>query len=191
MAQSKTETEDSDRSRAGTMRVIGIAGWSGAGKTTLITKVIPVLVARGMKVATVKHAHHGFDTDRPGKDSWLHREAGAGEVAVVSPRRWAILHELKGEDEPTLPDILARLSPADLVLVEGYKRDLLPKLEVHRPALGKPLLQPHDNCVVAIASDVPLPSAEVPVIDLGDIEAIAGLLQAEAMPRERIAAAPE
>jgi molybdopterin-guanine dinucleotide biosynthesis protein B len=173
------------------MRVIGIAGWSGAGKTTLITKVLPVLIARGLKVATVKHAHHGFDTDRPGKDSWAHREAGACEVAVVSPLRWAILHELHGEREPTLGDIVARLSPADLVLVEGYKRDLLPKLEVHRALLGKPLMQPQDNCIVAIASDTPMRSADVPVLDLGDVEAIADLIEAKAVPCDRIAVAPQ
>ena len=121
------------------MRVIGLAGWSGSGKTTLVTKVIPVLVGRGLKVATVKHAHHDFDTDQPGKDSWLHRRAGASEVAVVSSRRWAIVHELGDEAEPSLDDVLAKLSPADLVIVEGFKRHPHPKLEVYRAVVGKPL----------------------------------------------------
>jgi len=170
------------------MRVIGLAGWSGSGKTTLITKVIPVLAARGLKVATVKHAHHDFDTDQPGKDSWLHRQAGASEVAIVSSRRWALVHELRGEDEPSLAELLAKLSPADLVIVEGFKRHALPKLEVYRAAIGKPLIYPQDDCVVAIASDAPLPQAQLPVLPLDDIEGIANVLQAEALPRERIGA---
>jgi len=168
------------------MRIIGLAGWSGSGKTTLVTKVIPVLVGRGFKVATIKHAHHGFDIDQPGKDSWLHREAGASEVAVVSSRRWAIVHELAGEPEPPFTDILARLSPVDLVIVEGFKRHPHPKLEIYRAAVGKPLLHPDDNCIVAIATDVPLPQAQIPVVMLDDIESIANVLQAEAMPREQI-----
>jgi len=169
------------------MRVIGLAGWSGAGKTTLLTRVIPVLVRRGLKVATVKHAHHEFDIDRPGKDSWLHREAGASEVAIVSGRRWALMHELRGEPEPPLADILAKLSPVDLVIVEGFKRHALPKLEVHRAAAGKPLIYPDDDCVVAIAADAPLPQAPLPVLMLDDVESIANVLQAEALPCNRIA----
>lgn len=168
------------------MRVIGLAGWSGAGKTTLITKVIPVLMARGLKVATVKHAHHEFDLDRPGKDSWLHREAGAGEVAVVSSRRWALIHELRGEPEPSLAEILAKLSRVDLVIVEGFKRYSLPKLEIYRAAVGQPLIYPEDDCVVAIATDGPLPHAQLPVLMLDDIEAIANVLLAEALPRDQI-----
>ena len=170
------------------MRVVGLAGWSGAGKTTLIARVIPVLVGRGLKIATVKHAHHDFDIDQPGKDSWLHREAGASEVAIVSSRRWALVHELRGEDEPSLAELLAKLSPADLVIVEGFKRHALPKLEVYRAAIGKPLIYPEDDCVVAIASDAPLPQAQLPVLPLDDIEGIANVLQAEALPRERIGA---
>jgi molybdopterin-guanine dinucleotide biosynthesis protein B len=166
-------------------RVIGLAGWSGAGKTTLITKVIPVLIARGLKVATVKHAHHEFDIDRPGKDSWLHREAGASEVAVVSSRRWALIHELRGEPEPPLADILAKLAPVDLVIIEGFKRHGHPKLEIYRAAIGKPLIYPEDNCIVAIAADTPLPQAQLPVLNLDDIEGIANVLQAEALPREQ------
>lgn len=168
------------------MRVIGLAGWSGSGKTTLITKVIPVLVARGLKVSTIKHAHHEFDIDQPGKDSWLHREAGAGEVVVASSRRWALVHELRGEEEPPLAELLAKLSPADLVIIEGYKRLAHPKLEIYRAAVGKPLIYPQDNCIVAIASDTPLPGAQLPVLMLNDIERIADVLQAEALPRDQI-----
>src|ERR1700742_4595637 len=124
------------------MRVIGLAGWSGSGKTTLITKVIPVLIGRSLKVATIKHAHHDFDIDRPGKDSWLHREAGASEVLVASGRRWALVHELREEPEPGLADLLAKLSPVDLVIIEGFKRHMHPKLEVFREAVGKPPLHP-------------------------------------------------
>ncbi len=171
------------------MRVIGLAGWSGAGKTTLITKVIPVLVGRGLKVATIKHAHHEFDIDRPGKDSWLHREAGASEVVVASSRRWALVHELRNEPEPPLAELLAKLSPADLVIIEGFKRHAHPKLEIYRAAVGKPLIYPQDDCVVAIASDQPLPHAQLPVLMLDDIEGIANVLLAEALPRDRIGAA--
>src|SRR5271167_2069295 len=168
------------------MRIIGLAGWSGSGKTTLVTKVIPVLVKRGLKVATVKHAHHDFDTDQPGKDSWMHRQAGASEVAIVSSRRWAIVHELGDEPEPPLGDVLARLSPVDLVIVEGFKRHPHAKLEVYRAVVGKPLLHPDDDCIVAIATDAPLPQAQVPVLMLSDVESIATMLQAEALPLDRI-----
>ncbi len=172
------------------MRIVGLAGWSGSGKTTLVTKVIPVLVGRGLKVATVKHAHHEFDTDQPGKDSWLHRRAGAGEVAIVSSRRWAIVHELgegpQQEPEPPLADMLAKLSAVDLVIVEGFKRHAHPKLEIYRAVIGKPLLHPDDDCIVAIASDAALPQVELPVVMLDDIETIANILQAEALPREQI-----
>jgi molybdopterin-guanine dinucleotide biosynthesis adapter protein len=162
------------------MLTIGLAGWSGSGKTTLITKIIPVLISRGITVATVKHAHHGFDIDHPGKDSWLHREAGAGEVAIVSSRRWAIVHELRQEEEPSLADILAKLSPVDLVIVESFKRQAHPKLEVFRAAVGKPLLHHDDDCIVAIASDAPLRQAQVPVLMLDDTESIANVMVAEA-----------
>jgi molybdopterin-guanine dinucleotide biosynthesis adapter protein len=169
------------------MRIIGLAGWSGSGKTTLVTKVIPVLVRRGHKVATVKHAHHDFDTDQPGKDSWLHRQAGASEVVIVSSRRWAVVHELREAPEPALEDMLAKLSPVDLVIVEGFKRHAHPKLEVFRAVVGKPLLHPDDDCIVAVATDAPLPQASVPVLMLDDIEAIANAMTAEAQPCERIA----
>lgn len=168
------------------MRIIGLAGWSGSGKTTLMTKVIPLLVRRGLKVATIKHAHHEFDVDRPGKDSWLHREAGAGEVLVASSRRWALIHELRGEPEPPLAELLTKLAPADLVIVEGFKRHAHPKLEVYRASVGKPLLHPDDNCIVAIATDAPLPQAPLPVVQLDDIEGVANVLQAEALSRDQI-----
>jgi len=159
-----------------TMRIIGLAGWSGSGKTTLITKLIPRLIARGVTVSTLKHAHHGFDLDQPGKDSFFHRTAGATEVIISSAKRFAILHELREEPEWDLPDLVAKMSPVDLVLVEGYKRDTFPKLEIHRAANGKPLIHPDDPHVIAIAADTPLPAAKVPVIDLNDIEAIADIL---------------
>jgi len=165
-----------------TMRIIGLAGWSGSGKTTLVTKVIPRLLARGVTVSTLKHAHHGFDLDQPGKDSFFHRAAGATEVAISSAKRFAILHELRGEPEWDLPDLVAKMSPVDLVLVEGYKRDAFPKLEIYRAANGKPLIHPDDPHVVAIASDTALPAAKVPVIDLNDIEAIADMLMKHAVP---------
>ena len=168
------------------MRIIGLAGWSGSGKTTLITKVIPVLAGRGLKIATVKHAHHEFDIDQPGKDSWLHRASGASEVLVTSSRRWALIHELRDEPEPPLEDILAKLAPADLIIVEGFKRRAHPKLEVYRAAVGKPLLYPDDDCIVAIASDGALPQAPLPVLQLDDIEGIANVLQAEASPLNQI-----
>ena len=173
------------------MRIVGLAGWSGSGKTTLVTKVIPVLVRRGLKVATVKHAQHDFDTDQPGKDSWAHRQAGASEVAIVSSRRWAVVHELGDAPEPPLEDMLQKLSPVDLVIVEGFKRHPHPKLEVFRAVLGKPLLHPDDDCIVAVATDAPLPQASVPVLMLDDIEAIADALQAEAQPCEAVAASRE
>lgn len=164
------------------MRIIGLAGWSGSGKTTLIKKAIPCLLARGLKVSTLKHAHHGFDLDQPGKDSFFHRAAGATEVVVSSAKRFAILHELREEAEWDLPALVAKMSPVDLVLVEGYKRDAFPKLEIHRAANGKSLIHPEDPHIVAIASDVPLPQARVPVVDLDDIDAIADLLVKHAVP---------
>ena len=158
------------------MRIIGLAGWSGSGKTTLISKLIPRLLARGLRVSTLKHAHHGFDLDRPGKDSFVHRASGATEVIISSAKRWAILHELREEPEWDLADLVAKMSPVDLVLVEGFKRDAFPKLEIHRAENGKPLIQPEDPHIVAIACDSALPDAKVPVVDLNDIDAIADLL---------------
>lgn len=142
------------------MKVIGLVGWSGSGKTTLLTALLPLFRARGLTVSTVKHAHHGFDMDRPGKDSHRHRQAGAAEVMVVSGARWALLHELAGP-EPPLPALLARLAPVDLVLVEGFKTHPYPKIEVHRPALGKPPIWRDDPHVVAVASDAPVEAAPV------------------------------
>ncbi len=156
-------------------KIFGFAGWSGSGKTTLIEKLIPVFVARGLRVALVKHAHHDFDIDQPGKDSWRHRQAGASEVLISSAQRWALMHELRGEPEPTLAEHLARLSPCDLVLVEGVKREAIPKLEIHRPSVGKPLLYPDDARIVAIASDQPL-EAPLPQFDLNDTAAIAAFI---------------
>jgi molybdopterin-guanine dinucleotide biosynthesis protein B len=167
------------------MRIIGLAGWSGSGKTTLLTKVIPRIVARGLKVSTIKHAHHAFDIDQPGKDSHTHRMAGATEVLIGSGRRWAIVHELRGEAEPTLAALLAKASPVDLVLVEGYKGASHPKLEVFRAGLGKPLLHPDDPAIVAIAADAPHPRARVPVVDLDDVERIIDILLRHAAPVDR------
>ncbi|MDT3685511.1 MAG: molybdopterin-guanine dinucleotide biosynthesis protein B [Pseudorhodoplanes sp.] len=164
------------------MRIIGLAGWSGSGKTTLLTKVLPRLIARGKRVSTLKHAHHAFDVDRPGKDSFEHRSAGATEVLVVSGNRWALMHELRGRPEPDLHQLLGKLSEVDLVLIEGFKRQKFPKLEIHRVENGKPLLHPEDDWIVAVASDSPLPQATVPVVDLNDIEKIADLLIVESMP---------
>lgn len=164
------------------MHIIGLAGWSGSGKTTLLTKVIPRLTQRGLAVSTIKHAHQGFDIDQPGKDSHSHRMAGATEVLVASSVRWALVHELRGATEPTLAELLAKLAPVDLVIVEGYKREPHPKLEVYRAALGKPLLFPDDPDIVAIASDEPLPSAAIPVIALDDVETVAELLLRHAAP---------
>lgn len=166
----------------GTMRVIGLAGWSGSGKTTLISKVLPRLIGRGLRVSTLKHAHHGFDLDKPGKDSFVHRTAGATEVIISSAKRWAILHELREEAEWDLGALLAKMSPVDLVLVEGFKRDAFPKVEVHRSENGKPLLHPDDPHIVAIAADTRLPQAKVPVIDLNDIDIVADALQRQAVP---------
>jgi molybdopterin-guanine dinucleotide biosynthesis protein B len=170
------------------MRIIGLAGWSGSGKTTLITKVIPRLVARGVTVSTLKHAHHAFDIDLPGKDSHSHRMAGATEVLVGSSGRFALVHELRSEPEPTLHALLQKLSPVDLVLVEGYKYAPHSKIEVHRAAVGKPLLHPDDPAIVAIASDAPLPSAKIPVVDLDDVDRIADILVEHAAPLDSVLA---
>lgn len=170
------------------MRVIGLAGWSGSGKTTLLTRLIPEFNRRGVAVSTIKHAHHAFDLDTPGKDSWAHRQAGAAEVLVSSGKRWALLHELRGEPEAALPELLARLSPVDLVIVEGFKRDPHAKLEVYRAGNGKPPLHPGDPSIVAIASDVAFPDAGRPVIGLDDVPAIADCLLAEAQPLARVLA---
>jgi molybdopterin-guanine dinucleotide biosynthesis protein B len=169
------------------MKVIGIAGWSGAGKTTLLTRVIPYLAARGLSVSTIKHAHHAFDIDQPGKDSHTHRMAGATEVLISSANRYALMHELRGAPELSLGALLEKLSPVDLVLVEGFKREAHPKLEVYRASVGKPLLAPDDPHIVAIASDGPV-AARRPVISLDDVEAVADVLVAHAAPRDALLA---
>ena len=163
--------------RPGSTRVFGFAGWSGSGKTTLIEQILPRLVATGHRVSLVKHAHHSFDVDQPGKDSYRHRQAGCQEVLVTSGNRWALMHELRGRAELTLDDALERLSPCDLALVEGFKSAPIPKLEVWRRAVGKPLLHPQDPNIVAVATDAPgaLPaeSARLTVLGLADYDAVA------------------
>ena len=154
------------------MKIIGIAGYSGSGKTTLIEKVIPILVGEGLRVSLIKHAHHEFDVDQPGKDSYRHRHAGCTEVLVSSSKRWALMHELRGAAEPSLDDQLKQLSPCDLVIVEGYKSAPIPKVEVHRRAGNVPLLHPDDEHVVAVATDEPL-ATKLPQIDIDDAPAVA------------------
>lgn len=170
-------------------RVLGIVGWSGSGKTTLITRLIPVLLARGIRVATLKHAHHKFDVDQPGKDSYEHRKAGACEVIVSSARRWVQMHEIGNGVEATLPELLAKVSPCDLILVEGFKTEQHPKLEVFREATGQPPLHPIDLRIVAIASDRTFPDAGIPVVDLNDIAAVANLVLERAEPLAAVLAA--
>ncbi|HYM30901.1 MAG TPA: molybdopterin-guanine dinucleotide biosynthesis protein B [Candidatus Cybelea sp.] len=155
------------------MKVFGLAGWSGSGKTTMLERLIPELNARGISVSTIKHAHHAFDVDTPGKDSYRHRQAGANEVLVSSEYRWALMHELRGKIEPKLSELLPHLSPVDLVIVEGFKRDAHDKLEVFRAAVGKPLMAFEDKRIVAVASDAPVPGLELPRLDLADPSAIA------------------
>jgi molybdopterin-guanine dinucleotide biosynthesis protein B len=175
------------------MRIIGLAGWSGAGKTTLLRHLIPTLIARGLKVSTLKHAHHTFDIDQPGKDSWEHRQAGAEEVLVASAARWALMHELRDEAEPGLPELLARMRPVDLILVEGFKRDGHPKIEIYRSANAKPPLHTGDPSIIAVAADVTFQGLTIPQYHLDDIEAIANTAQSCAKPIEEIrwSAGPE
>lgn len=154
------------------MRIIGLAGWSGAGKTTLLVKLIPALAARGVSVSTLKHAHHRFDVDKPGKDSFEHRAAGARQVLVASESRWALMTELRGAPEPPLRALVAQLAPVDLVIVEGFKRDPHPKIEVHRAANDKPWMHPELPGIVAATSDTPPPHA-LPHAALDDVEAVA------------------
>jgi len=155
------------------MCVFGLAGWSGSGKTTLVIRLLPELIRSGVSVSTIKHAHHAFDLDQPGKDSWLHREAGASEVMVASANRWALIHEHRGAAEPPLDALIGRMTPVDLLLVEGFKSGSHAKLEVHRPALGKPLLCCSDPHIVAVASDAPIADLPVPRLVLDDVAAIA------------------
>ena len=154
------------------MKIIGVAGFSGSGKTTLIEKVIPVLVGEGLRVSLIKHAHHEFDVDQPGKDSYRHRHAGCAEVLVSSSTRWALMHELRGAQEPSLQEQVKQLSPCDLVIVEGYKSAPIPKIEVHRRAGHTPMLHLEDEHVVAVATDEPLETT-LPQLDLDDAHAVA------------------
>lgn len=148
-------------------KIIGFAGFSGSGKTTLLEKIIPLLKSCGLRVAVIKHAHHKFDIDKPGKDSFRHREAGAGEVLVVSGFRWALMHELLDEAEPSLEDLCSRLSPCDLVLVEGYKYSGIPKIEVHRSVTGHPHLYQDDEHFIALVSDSHA-ECKLPQLDIND-----------------------
>jgi len=170
------------------MRVIGLAGWSGAGKTTLLVKLIPLLRERGLAISTLKHAHHAFEIDRPGKDSFEHRQAGAQEVLIASSGRWALMHELRDEPEPGLPDLLRKLAPVDLVIVEGFKAYAHPKIEVHRAANGKPFLHDRVPNVRALATDARPSDASIPVVDLNDVSAVAGAMLAAAEPMEAVLA---
>lgn len=158
------------------MKMFGLAGWSGSGKTSLMVRLLPALVGRGLRVSTLKHAHHAFDVDQPGKDSHAHREAGASEVLVSSAKRWALMHELRGAPEPTVETLIARMTPVDLLMIEGFKHHAHDKIEVHRPELNKPLLSADDPHVVAVASDAPIAGLRVPRLDLNDVEAIAGFV---------------
>ncbi|MGH8228256.1 MAG: molybdopterin-guanine dinucleotide biosynthesis protein B [Steroidobacteraceae bacterium] len=167
---------------APTARVLGIAGWSGSGKTTLIVKLIPLLTGQGLRIATLKHAHHAFEVDKAGKDSYEHRKAGASEVIVSSARRWVQMHEVGSGAEASLAELLRKLSPCDLVLVEGFKTETHPKLEVFRQATGAQPLYPTDSRIVAVAADGPLPDARVPVVDLNDVAAVAELALRVAEP---------
>ena len=166
------------------MKVFGIAGWSGSGKTTLLEKLIPQFTARGLRVSVIKHAHHGFDIDRPGKDSYRHREAGASEVLLSCNDRWALMHERRDGSDVTLDELLARLAPCDLVLVEGFKQEPIPKLEVYRPENGKPPLFPERSDIVAVASNVAL-AASLPHLALDDVAAIADFVMNTLQLQER------
>lgn len=159
------------------MKAMGFAGWSGSGKTTLVEQVIGVLTARGFDVSLVKHAHHSFDIDHAGKDSWRHRQAGCREVMVSSGQRWSLTRELRGDAEATLDDLLAKLGPCDVVLVEGFKRADIPKIEVYRAGVTEPLLFPEDGRIVAVATDTGVPTA-LPKLDINDPEAVANFIVA-------------
>jgi molybdopterin-guanine dinucleotide biosynthesis protein B len=162
--------------------VLGLAGWSGAGKTTLLEKLIPELTGRGLTVSTIKHAHHNFDVDKPGKDSWIHREAGATEVLVTSGNRFALMHELRGAPEPSARELIAKLSPVDLVLIEGFKTGPHPKIEIWRRANNKAFLYPDDPTIRAIAADEALTGLPILAVDLNDPKAVADVVAAEARP---------
>lgn len=169
--------------------VLGIVGWSGSGKTSLLVRLIPLLVQRGLRIATLKHAHHEFDVDTPGKDSYEHRRAGASEVIICSARRWVQMHELGHDAEPSLAELLQRVTPCDLVLIEGFKRERHPKLEVFRVAVGKPPLYPDDVQVLAVATDAPLHGVHPPTVDLNDTAAVAAQVLSCALPMPQVLAA--
>jgi molybdopterin-guanine dinucleotide biosynthesis protein B len=163
------------------MKVIGLAGWSGAGKTTLLARVIPHFRKEGLRVSVIKHAHHSFDVDVPGKDSWVHRQSGAEEVLVSSGKRFALMHELRGAPEPQLPELLRKLSRVDLVVVEGFKSEPHRKIEVYRKANGKAPLFPDDPAIVGLATDATVETV-LPVAHLDDIPAVAAMMQRFAIP---------
>lgn len=167
-------------------RIIGLAGWSGAGKTTLMVKLLPWLIGQGVAVSTLKHAHHRFDVDVPGKDSYEHRRAGAQQVMVASGARWALMTELRTAREPTLPELIARMDPVDLIIVEGFKRDAHPRIEVHRAANAKPWMHPDMPGIRAVATDATPPHG-LPCAHLDDIAAVAALVLAHAAPLASIA----
>ena len=158
------------------MKIFGLAGWSGSGKTSLLARLLPELTKSGRRVSTVKHAHHKFDIDQPGKDSYIHRQAGAYEVMVLSANKWALIHESRPPTEPDLAQAIARMTDVDLVMVEGFKTYPHPKLEVHRSSLGKPLLYEGDQHIVAVASDSPLSPIKIPILDLADTSGIADFI---------------
>jgi molybdopterin-guanine dinucleotide biosynthesis protein B len=155
------------------MKIFGIIGWQDSGKTTLVVKLIPEIMSRGCSVSSMKHTHHNFDIDKPGKDSFEHRKAGATEVMVGSAKRWALIHELTEQEELTMDDLVALMTPVDLLLVEGFKRDQHAKIEVHRAATGKSLICESDPTVIAVASDEPLPNLDIPVLDINNVAAVA------------------
>ena len=157
------------------MKIFGVTGWKNSGKTGLMERLITEFTARGLTVSSIKHAHHSFDIDHPGRDSYRHRDAGARQVLLASRNRWALMHELRDEDEPSLGDLLKQLSPVDLVLIEGYKRDRHPKIEAHRKETGQPLIAPEDETIVAVASDTSV-AIDRPVLDLNDTAAIANFI---------------
>ena len=169
------------------MKAIGLAGWSGAGKTTLLARLIPYFVGQGLRVSAIKHAHHGFDVDVPGKDSYVHRQSGAEEVLVSSARRWALMHELRGASEPRLRELIAKMSPVDLVIVEGFKSEPHRKIEVYRKANGKAPLFPDDPAIAGIATDATIETM-LPVAHLDDIPAVAAMMRKFAISLEDVLA---
>jgi molybdopterin-guanine dinucleotide biosynthesis protein B len=167
------------------MRVIGLAGWSGAGKTTLLSRLVPHLIGEGARVSVMKHAHHAFDLDKPGKDSWVHRQAGATQVLISSTKRWALLNELRGDPEPSLFELLAKMEPVDYVIIEGFKAQGHRKIEIYRAENAKPLMFPNDPNIIAIATDARVES-RLPMFDLDDIPAIADFVRTHAENRDEL-----